>query len=253
MSTPGERERGLIIMPAYNEAEAIGPLIRELREHVPELDVVVVDDGSIDGTPERVPAGAGVHLLRLPFNLGIGGAMQTGYRFAASRGYAFAVQVDGDGQHPPDQIPLLLERLRAGDADLVIGSRFLGEGTYRQTITRAAGSRGLGVLLRVLTGRQITDCTSGFRVATRPIIEAYAHWYPDDYPEPEAVLLLHRAGFRIVETPVVMRPRTTGSTSIPLPRGLFYVLKVSAALLLDMIRAPWPNVSRRSPHKGNTP
>src|SRR5512145_3268163 len=167
--------RGLVIVPAFNEAATIAHVVAEVRRAAPRLDIIVIDDGSTDGTASRVPAPARV--LRLPFNLGIGGAMQTGYRFAAEEGYQVAIQVDGDGQHPAGQIPALLARLEAGDADLVIGSRFLGSGAsegsdapegpagggYRQSRSRSAGSGILRMLLRLLTGRTFTDCTSGFR------------------------------------------------------------------------------------------
>ncbi len=233
--------RVLAIVPAYNEAESIESVIAALREHAPTCDVLVVDDGSHDATAARVPEGIdGISVIRLPFNLGIGGAMQTGYRYAEENGYDVAVQVDGDGQHPPDQLPKILAPLLNGGPDLVIGSRFLDEGKYRQGPARLIGSTLLGFVLRILTGRRITDCTSGFRAANRRVICAYAQWYPDDYPEPEVVLLLHRAGFRVEEAAVEMNPRSTGRTSISLHQGLFYVIKVTAALLLDTTRDPWP-------------
>jgi glycosyltransferase involved in cell wall biosynthesis len=230
--------RGLVIVPAYNEADAIARVVEEVKAAAPNFDVVVIDDGSTDATPRQVPPTARV--IRLPFNLGIGGAMQTGYRYAARHGYDLAVQVDGDGQHRADQLPALIEPLVEGRADLVIGSRFMQPSGYRQGPARTLGRLVLGLVLRLLTGERFTDCTSGFRAANRRVIEAFAHWYPDDYPEPEVVLLLQRAGFRVAETPVVMSQRLGGRTSIPLLRGFYYVIKVSAALLLDTIRTPWP-------------
>ena len=230
--------RGVVIVPAFNEAESIASVVNDIARVLPEFDIVVIDDGSTDSTASRVPDAATV--ISLPFNLGIGAAMQTGYRFAAEHGYDVAVQVDGDGQHLASEIVALLEPLQDGDADLVIGSRFLEPGGYRQSVARAAGSRVLRWLLRALTGRTFTDCTSGFRAANRAVIRAFSHWYPDDYPEPEVVLLAHRAGFRVVETPVRMQPRVCGRTSIPLVRGLYYVVKVAVALLLDTSRQPWP-------------
>lgn len=230
--------RGIVIIPAFNEAGSIVRVVEDVKRAVPDFDVVVVDDGSTDATASIVPEWATV--LSLPFNLGIGGAMQTGYRFAAEHGYDVAVQVDGDGQHPASEIVGLVETLHESDADMVIGSRFLESGRYRQSAARAAGSRVLRVLLRILTGRSYTDCTSGFRAANRRVIRAFSHWYPDDYPEPEVVLLLHRSGFRVAETSVRMHQRVSGRSSIPLGRGLYYVLKVSVALLLDTARQPWP-------------
>ena len=228
--------RCLVIIPAYNEGGSIARVVAQVREA--GWDVVVVDDGSTDRTA-ALAAEAGAPVLRLPFNLGIGGAMQTGYRYAQMRGYDAAVQVDADGQHPPEQIGGLVDRLRASEADMVIGSRFLEAGGYEQSLARMTGIRVLRGLIRLLCGLKLTDCTSGFRVAGRRAIGAFAQWYPDDYPEPEVALLLHRAGFRVEEVPVRMEQRTTGRTSIPVHRGVFYVLKVSLALMLDMIRRPW--------------
>jgi glycosyltransferase involved in cell wall biosynthesis len=200
--------RGLVIIPAFNERQSIGALAHRLQRALPNFDVLVIDDGSTDDTLRQVPAHAAV--VSLPFNLGIGGAMQTGYRYAALHGYDVAVQVDGDGQHRPGEV-----------------RRLVGIGI-------------LSTLIRILSGLPITDCTSGFRVINRRVIQAFAHWYPDDYPEPEVILLLHRSGFKITELGVKMRQRRAGMTSIPLTRGLFYVLKVTTALLLDMAREPWP-------------
>lgn len=227
-----------MIVPAYNEADSIARVCDALREHLPDFDVLVIDDGSKDATLRRVPPSAKV--VSLPFNLGIGGAMQTGYRYAALHGYEIAVQVDADGQHPAHVVPKLIEAMRATGADMVIGSRFVEGGSYEQTHSRMAGILFLGGLIRLLSGKRITDCTSGFRVVNQRVIRAFAHWYPEDYPEPEVVLLLLRSGMTIHETPTAMEQRTTGQTSIPFFRGIFYVVKVSTCLLLDMTRHPWP-------------
>ena len=250
--------RGLVIIPAYNEADSIAGVVADLRQHAPDFDIVVIDDGSTDGTARCVPPPARV--VSLPFNQGIGGAMQTGYRYAARHGYDVAVQVDGDGQHPAAELPGLVEFLRTSGADLAIGSRFLNKaGQDRSEAAAASGqpdpylpppSRMVGIrilrgLIRALTGERITDCTSGFRAAGPRAIAAFAHWYPDDYPEPEVVVLLDRAGFRVAEAPVRMAPRAGGVTSIPFTRGVFYVVKVSTALLLDTVRRPWPNAMRQ--------
>jgi len=238
-SYPQSELRGLVIIPAFNERHSVGKLIRRLRRALPTFDVLVIDDGSTDDTLRQVPPHTAV--VSLPFNLGIGGAMQTGYRYAALHGYDIAVQVDGDGQHRPGEVRRLVDMLVDHDFDLVVGSRFLVSRRYRQSFMRMAGIGFLGTLIKRLSGLTITDCTSGFRAVNRRVIRAFAHWYPADYPEPEVILLLHRSGFKITEVDVRMRQRRTGQTSIPLMRGLFYVLKVTTALLLDMVRDPWPS------------
>ena len=235
---PDPSLRCLVIVPAFNERQSVGKLARRLGRALPFCDVLVIDDGSTDDTLRQVPAEAAV--VSLPFNLGIGAAVQTGYRYAALHGYDVAVQVDGDGQHRPGEVRRLIDKLLTSDADLVVGSRFLGDGKYKQSVPRLVGITILSRLIRALCGLNITDCTSGFRVANRRVIRAFAHWYPDDYPEPEVILLLHRGGYRVAEVGVRMRQRRAGMTSIPLHRGLFYVLKVGTALLLDMARNPWP-------------
>lgn len=230
--------RCLIIVPAFNERQSVGRLAHRLHRVMPTADVLVIDDGSTDDTLRQVPPCTRV--VSLPFNLGIGGAMQTGYRYAALHGYDVAVQVDGDGQHRPGEVPRLVRHLLESGADLAVGSRFIGERTYRQSFPRMVGIHILDKVIRLLCGLKITDCTSGFRVANRRVIRAFAHWYPEDYPEPEVILLLHRGGFNIQELGVRMRRRRAGMTSIPLTRGIFYVLKVGMALCLDVFRNPWP-------------
>ena len=234
----------LIIVPAFNEAGSIAHVVQGLAESLPDADIIVIDDGSTDETAVKVPPPARV--VTLPFNLGIGGAMQTGFRYAAMHGYDVAVQVDGDGQHPPAEVKRLLEHLSESKCDMVVGSRFLAPSGYPQTMTRMTGIRILRAWIRLLSGKTITDCTSGFRAVNRHVISAFAHWYPDDYPEPEVIMLLARCGYRIEEIPVRMEERTTGQTSIPFFRGLFYVIKVIVALLLDVTRQPWPRRHHKS-------
>ncbi len=243
MATQAEQQprspRCLVIVPAWNESGTVGKLVHRLKRSWPGCDVLVVDDGSTDGTIHSVPPEAKV--VRLPFNLGIGGAMQTGYRYAAIHGYDAAVQVDGDGQHRPSEVQQLVDHLLTRDLDLVVGSRFAKPGLYyHQPLARRCGCWLLGWLVRGLTGLRITDSTSGFRAVSKRVIRAFAHWYPEDYPEPEVILLLHRAGFRVEEIPACMRQRSAGTTSIPFFTGLYYVIKVSTCLLLDLLRSPWP-------------
>lgn len=237
--------RKLIIIPAYNEADSIASVVTRLHDCLPDFDVVVIDDGSRDNTAALVPPTARV--ISLPFNLGIGGAMQTGYRYAARRGYQVAVQVDADGQHPPELVSQLVNELESSGADMIVGSRFLEPGLYEQSFTRMGGIKVLRALIRIFTGVRITDCTSGFRAMNGRVIRAFAHWYPEDYPEPEVVLLLLRAGLKVRETPTRMNQRTTGQTSIPFWRGVFYVIKVSACLMLDLIREPWRSARIEAP------
>lgn len=238
-TTPAAKPpRCLILIPAFNEGASVRKLVLRLRRALPTFDVLVIDDGSTDDTVRQVPEGTAV--VTLPFNLGIGGAMQTGYRYAALHGYDVAVQVDGDGQHRPREVDRLVRRLLDTNADLVVGSRFLERTRYRQTVSRLLGAWFLRGVVRTLTGLPITDCTSGFRAANRRTLRAFAHWYPEDYPEPEVILLLHRAGYRVEELSVRMRHRKTGRSSIDVFEGLFYVAKVTICLLLDLMRQPWP-------------
>ncbi|MGA3067899.1 MAG: glycosyltransferase family 2 protein [Tepidisphaeraceae bacterium] len=235
---PTPSPKCLIIVPAFNESKSVGRLVRQLHRLLPECDVLVIDDGSTDDTVRCLPPTT--RLVSLPFNLGIGGAMQTGYRYAALHHYDIAVQVDGDGQHRPSGVRKLIEALQTSDADIVVGSRFLSPRNFATSPVRLTGIRLLSFWIRMLSGLKITDCTSGFRAVNKRVIRAYAHWYPEDYPEPEVVLLLHRSRFKVVEIPARMRRRMYGKSSISLASGIFYVLKVGVCLLMDTVRQPWP-------------
>lgn len=229
--------RALAIVPALNERDAIAAVIRDIQSCSEEIDTVVMDDGSIDGTGE-VARTLGVEVVTMPFNLGIGGAVQTGMIYATQQGYDLAVQVDGDGQHMADQISALLRRMDETGANVVIGSRFLRESTFRATAARRSGIRILSSLVSVLTGSRFTDATSGFRLYDRGAIRFLSVNYPEDYPEVEAVLALRRAGFSVVETPVHMRERAAGESSITPGRAVYYMFKVTLALLVEMLRRP---------------
>jgi len=230
--------RHLAIVPAYNEAGAIAGTIADIRKHS-DFDVLVVDDGSTDGTAARAAA-EGAVVLRHPFNLGIGGAVQSGYQYALERGYDVAVQVDGDGQHDARHIPDLLQHLRTNrDLNMVTGSRFLqkvGE-TYRSSASRRVGIRIFSAILSRVTGRRITDPTSGFRMVDARGIELFARDYPHDYPEVEAVLLMHAHQLASVELPVKMRERTGGVSSINSTRSAYYMIKVLLAVFVGLFRA----------------
>jgi glycosyltransferase involved in cell wall biosynthesis len=175
--------------------------------------------------------------VRLPLNLGIGGAVQTGYRYAEAHGYDIAVQIDGDGQHDPAFLPQLIGPVRDGQADMAVGSRFLaGRAGFRSSKARRVGIRFLRVLIRCLTGEAVTDPTSGMRACGRRLIRTFAHYYPHDYPEPEALVVAHRTGCRIREVAVIMRPRSSGKSSIVFLAPVYYMIKVSGAILLHMLK-----------------
>jgi glycosyltransferase involved in cell wall biosynthesis len=229
----------LAIVPAYNEAAAIASTVADIRRHAPSFDVLVVDDGSTDDT-RRVAREAGAHVVRHPFNLGIGGAVQSGYQFALERDYDVAIQVDGDGQHDARYIRELLHELRSRPSlNLVTGSRFLAEDRdgYRSSCTRRLGIRLFARILSRVVGRPVTDPTSGFRMADRRGIELFARDYPHDYPEVEAVLMVHAHRLESTEVPVRMRPRTTGRSSINATRSAFYMIKVLLAVFVGLLRA----------------
>lgn len=237
--------RVLLIIPAFNEAANLPEVLRGIAEHAPGCDVCVVDDASTDGT-SSVALASGVEVLRGCVNLGIGGAVQTGYLWARHHGYDVAVQIDGDGQHDPRYLAAVIAPVLRGDADLVIGSRFAAPADasgFRSTALRRAGIRYLARFLRLRCGARVTDPTSGFRAAGRRAIELFATTYPSDYPEPESIAVAVRSGLRVSEVPVVMRPRQQGRSSIGALSTLYYLVKVSLALLL-LPRRMSPPLSR---------
>ena len=223
------------VVPAYNEAGAIASVIAEIRTADPDFDIVVVDDGSIDGTSD-IAAEAGAHVVRLPYNLGIGGAVQAGLQYARDHDFDIAVQVDGDAQHDPLEIPKILAPIIEGKADLVVGSRFLGEGEYEPPMSRLLGIRLLARIVSVLVRQRVTDTTSGFRASNRRAISLFASDYPHDYPEVEAIVLLFRHRLKLVEVPVHMRLRGAGESSITFWRSAYYMLKVLLALFVGLFR-----------------
>jgi glycosyltransferase involved in cell wall biosynthesis len=242
--------RALAIVPAYNEAGAIAGTIDDLRRHAPEFDVLVVDDGSTDDTSVLARRN-GARVLRLPFNLGIGGAVQSGYQYAYEHDYDVAVQVDGDGQHDARCLPEMLDHLRTHpELNMVTGSRFLaadGDG-YRSSASRRLGIRVFGQILSWIVGRPVTDPTSGLRMTDRHGIDLFARDYPHDYPEVEAVLLLHHHRLTSEEFPVRMRPRTSGVSSINATRSIYYMVKVLLAVFVGLLRArPTVEAGDRNP------
>lgn len=230
------RQRLVAIVPAWNESGAIGKVVDEIRAYDPAIDVVVIDDCSTDDTAEVAEA-HGATVLRLPLNVGIGGAVQTGFRYALAHGYQVAVRLDGDGQHAASEIPKLLAPLETGDADLVIGSRFVDPGgAYRPPFARRIGIGVFARLVSILGGQRVTDTTSGFVAIDRMGIELFAAEFPHDYPEVEATLVALRSGLRVKQVQVDMRERVTGSSSITFVRSLYYIVKVMLALLVASLR-----------------
>ncbi|MEK7845374.1 MAG: glycosyltransferase family 2 protein [Nitrospinota bacterium] len=225
----------VIIIPAYNEAENIAYVINDISRNYKEADILVVNDGSTDATA-KVAEELGVNVITLPFNLGIGSAMQTGYMYAEREGFDIAVQFDGDGQHRADQIDILIKPIIENTSDIVIGSRFIGENTYNLTLPRLVGSRIFSKVVSFLVGKKLTDTTSGFRTVNREVIKFFNDNYPEDYPEVEALVLLHKAKFRIGEVPVRMEERLKGKSSITPFQAFYYMVKVLLATLIDIIK-----------------
>ena len=221
----------LIIIPAYNESANIEKVINNIVQNYPQYDYVIINDGSTDKT-EKVCVNAGYQVLNLPINMGIGGAVQTGYRYAKKNNYDAAVQIDGDGQHDVAFLEDMLKLLETGEADVVIGSRFVQKEGFQSSQIRRVGIRFLSILARILTGVQVRDITSGYRVVNRRFIEIYANDYPADYPEPEAMIIAAVHGGVIKEYPVVMRERENGTSSITFKKSVYYMIKVTLAMLV---------------------
>jgi glycosyltransferase involved in cell wall biosynthesis len=226
----------LIIVPAFNESGNIQRTVKGLLVLDLKSDVLVIDDGSRDGTRQEA-LDAGAQVVSLPFNLGIGGAVQTGFLYAFEHNYDMAVQVDGDGQHDPTYIRALLRPLLAGEADMSIGSRFMADNAgFKSSFSRRLGISFFVHLINALTGVKVTDPTSGFRAYNKKMIALFAAYYPLDFPEPEAIVVAQQQRARICEVPVVMQARERGSSSIKRLKSVYYMVKVTLAILVHMIR-----------------
>ena len=227
--------RILAIVPAFNEEENIASVISDLNGA--SIDILVINDASTDDTSHIARSTGAAEVIDLPVNLGIGGAVQTGFKYAARNRYNIAIQFDGDGQHKAGEIKKLTGPIATGGADVVIGSRFLGGGKgFKSTFSRRLGIRLLQVICRIIIGKKITDSTSGFRAYNRRAFEFLSDFYPEDYPEPESVVLLGKEGYRILEVPVVMGERKGGSSSIHGLLSFYYMIKVILSMLITFTR-----------------
>jgi glycosyltransferase involved in cell wall biosynthesis len=225
--------RGLVIIPAYNESLNIGPVISEIRQHFGG-DVSVIDDGSSDATG-AIARKAGAIVLRHPCNLGIGAAVQTGFLYAIAHDYDIVLRLDADGQHDPSYIPRFVDALQHDSADIIVGSRFLGRRGYQSTVVRRAGIVILNIV-SALVGTRTTDPTSGYWAVNRRALQVLANSKADDYPETESLVMASRAGCRVAELPVLMRPRTAGESSIGAINAGYYMIKVVLSLLIERLR-----------------
>jgi glycosyltransferase involved in cell wall biosynthesis len=231
------QEKILVIVPAYNEEGSVGKVVEEVHTHLSQAEVLVVNDGSTDLTSE-IAKSKGAIVLDLPFNLGIGGTMQAGYQYAYEKGYDIAIQVDGDGQHDPKEIDKLLKALEEKKIDMAIGSRFIGDLGYKSSIMRRIGIAIFSGVISMIVRQRITDPTSGFRASNRKAIQLFASNYPQDYPEPEVVILLHQCHLKMEEVPVGMSERYSGESSITKIKSIYYMVKVLLAIFVDCFKKP---------------
>lgn len=225
----------LVIIPAYNEKDSILFTIKDIEENASDFDYVIINDCSTDNTMDICQYN-GLNVINLPVNLGIGGAVQTGYLYAYKNGYDVAVQVDADGQHDAKYLGKMEEYLTKNQLDMVIGSRFIENEGFQSSGARRAGIRFFTGLIRILFGKKITDPTSGLRMCNKKTIEMFANEYPRDYPEPESTARLLRHKRKVEEVPVMMRERAGGVSSISMSKSIYYMLKVSMAILIERFR-----------------
>ncbi|MBN2181969.1 MAG: glycosyltransferase family 2 protein [Sedimentisphaerales bacterium] len=242
--------RILIIIPAYNEEDTVGQVIEKTRQSLPHADILVINDGSSDST-SAISKRHGAKVLDFPYNMGIGAAMQAGYKFAYKMGYDIAVQCDADGQHRPAQIKKLIDTLINNDVDLVLGSRYLETRRFRSSVSRRMGMLIFSNILSFIVGQKLTDTTSGFRAANREVIRTFSMYYPSDYPEPEALVLLHRGGYTIKEISINMNSRKGGYSSITASKSVYYMIKVMLAIFIDLCKKPITTKSPKTKDEGN--
>lgn len=228
-------KKNLIIIPAFNEEESLADVVEDIKQNAPNFDYIIINDCSTDSTL-KICRKNNFNFIDLPLNLGIGGAVQTGYMYAYENGYDYAVQIDGDGQHDPKFIEAMLEEIKTSGADMVIGSRFIEHKGFQTSGMRRFGIKWMKNLIKLLTGAVITDSTSGLRMGNRKVIEEFARLYPKDYPEPESEVFLLNRGYKIKEVPVIMRERQGGVSSISPFKSAYYMIKVSIALIIEKTR-----------------
>ena len=227
--------RKLIIIPAYNEEENIERTVMAIQEKAKDFDYIIVNDCSTDST-KTICENNGYNIINLPVNLGIGGAVQTGYKYGYRNGYDLAVQVDGDGQHDPAFLKEMVSFMEMNKCDMVIGSRFIKKEGFQSSGTRRIGIKYFTFLIKLLTGATITDPTSGLRLINKDVMKLFASDYPKDYPEPESVVSILRKKKRVKEIPVIMRNREGGVSSISVKKSVYYMIKVTLAILIECIR-----------------
>ena len=227
--------KNLVIIPAYNEEENIRKVIDDINRNAKEFDYIIINDCSKDKTRE-ICEQMGFNHINLPINLGIGGAVQTGYKYALENGYEYAVQIDGDGQHDPMYLGKMLDKIKKKNVDMVIGSRFIEKEGFQSSTIRRVGIKYFSFLIKLFTGATVTDPTSGLRLVNRKCIEKFAMCYPKDYPEPESIVTLLKLNMKGCEIPVVMRERTGGVSSISPVKSIYYMIKVSIAIFMEKIR-----------------
>ena len=225
----------LIIIPAYNEEANIEKTVESILRESSGFDYVIINDCSTDNT-KKICEEKGYNIINLPINLGIGGAVQTGYKYAVRNDYDMAVQVDGDGQHDPKFLEEMAEYLEQHDLDMVIGSRFIEKKGFQSSGLRRMGIRFFTGLIKLLTGKTITDPTSGLRMVGKNVLQIFAEEYPKDYPEPESIVGILRRNMKVEEIPVVMREREGGVSSISMKKSVYYMIKVSLAMIIERIR-----------------
>ena len=238
----------LIVIPAYNEEKTIGSVIKGISNVAQTADIAVINDGSSDRT-ETVARDAGAFVINLPFNLGYGAALQSGFKYAVRHGYRYAIQMDGDGQHNPSSLISLVNEIEKNNADVVIGSRFLGDNNYNAPALRKIGMKIFSIITNFITGQKFTDPTSGYRAINSDILKFYSNdIYPVDYPDADVIIMLHQAGFRIMEIPVDMNPSLTGKSMHSGLKPIYYLFKMMLSIFVTLLREPISFTT--SPHRG---